>query len=406
MVSMAYAIGSAANGGIMYSDGTVKMPGSSATNPNFANYQPANQTPANRPYTPPVNTSSAPPANNTSGGGGGGGGDSELDQLAKMDRNPIQESRYQELLAGLNQGNDETNRLIEEGFNASMGYLQQAEEALRGQYPGVVNDLNAQSDAEVNRLKTGRETSINTLDQTGRQAQTRAESVMDAARRLYQELSTGANQRFGRASGAGEFAKALFGRDLSTSLNTTGNQLNETMGNIGMKRQEVESAFTNAQNEAKIRLNTALNEAKTEFDNKILEINRNRAELAQNKAQARLQALQDLRTKIFQINLQNMQFEQTLSQMREQARINLELYEKSQSGATAGGASALAALYQNTSTNPTAQTTIGATQNQTTANNPYVGQIGTPRRDDLYSSPLASFMQGMAVDQSGMLQSR
>jgi hypothetical protein len=380
MTVMAYAIGSAANGGIMYSDGTTRLPGSSATNPAYANYQPTNQTPANQPYTPPVN--SPAPVGGGGGSTGGGGGDSRLQELQKIDRNPAQETEYQNLLNQLNGGQSDVNALIDEGFNASMGYLSQAEQALQGQYPGVVNDLNAQSAAEVDRLNAGRQTSINQLDATGRQAQTRGESVMDAARRLYQELSTGANQRFGRTSGAGEFAKALFGRDLANNLNTTGNQVNETMTNIGTKRQEVETAFTLAENEAKVRLNSSLNEAKNEFDNKILEINRNRAELAQNKAQLRLQALQDLRNKIFQINLQNMQFQQTLQGMREQAKVNLELYEKSRSGAEQGGASALERLYSSTNTNPTNTTQVGQTQASGTAQAPLVGQVGTPRQDE------------------------
>jgi hypothetical protein len=61
---MAVPIAQLANGYIKYSDGSVKAPGSSATNSNYANYRPANQTPANQPYVPPVAKKTATPPGN------------------------------------------------------------------------------------------------------------------------------------------------------------------------------------------------------------------------------------------------------------------------------------------------------------------------------------------------------
>ena len=50
-----------------------------------------------------------------------------------------------------------------------------------------------------------------------------------------------------------------------------------------------------------------INEAKREFDNKMLEITRLKSEAESNKANLRLQALQELRNRIYQANLEMQQ---------------------------------------------------------------------------------------------------
>lgn len=310
------------------------------------------------------------------------GGDSRLQALAKADRNPVQESEYQRLLAELNGGQNQTNALIDEAYGQSASYLNQAEDALRNDYPTILQEIEAQKAGALRTAQTGFDSSMGTVKTNEESAQLRNQNVMADARRMYDELRRGYGQRFGGASSAGQAATELGNLEQQRQAGRQQQDFQQTMKQIESKRIEINQKFEDQKFQLEQITNQAKNEANRDFQNKLLQIAQSRAENEQAKAQARLSALQDLRNKVYQIQLQNLQFQQTLQAQKQQAEIGLNDYASSLSGLsndTAGIASSF---------NPTVSSNlqVGGT-NAPTAMNPYVGSIGSGRNpDELFGS--------------------
>ena len=154
------------------------------------------------------------------------------------------------------------------------------------------------------------------------------ESALASARRLYQELTQGAQQRFGGTSSSGEFANQLFGREYQRNQ---GNIVDTTGKNL----RDLSAKYTDIQKNAQAQLQQleyqkqgALSQARNAFNDKLMAINNSRFALEQTKASQKIAALQSHRANIQQIEatalasktsldnaiaLQNNQLKNTLS---------------------------------------------------------------------------------------------
>lgn len=260
------------------------------------------------------------------------GGDSRLNQLSKTSRNPAEESEYQNLLASLNQGNEDMNNLINEAYGASSSYLDQAESALRSDYPNILSEIDAQKALSLRTADLGKQSTLGTIQEQQTTAEQRNQNVLADARRLYDELNRGYMQRFGGASSAGQAATELSRLEQQRQQGRTQQEFGNTMRQIETARTQVEQKYQEQVYQLDQQTNQAKVDAQRDFQNKLLQISQMRAENETNKAQARLQALQDLRNKIYQIDLQNLQFQQTLAAQKSQADQSLSSYGTQLSG--------------------------------------------------------------------------
>lgn len=270
----------------------------------------------------------------------------------------------------LNAGQAETNQLIDEAYGASAGYLNQAEQALRNDYPTVLNDIQGQYDAGARLAESGKTSTLGTINDQQITADQRNQSVMADARRLYDELRRGYGQRFGGASSAGQAASEISAVEQQRQQGKIQQDYGNTVRQIEQARTQVESKYQDQLFQLENTKKTAINEANRDFQNKLLQISQSRAENEQMKAQARLSALQDLRNKVYQINLQNLQFQQTLQAQKQQADAGLAQYTSQLSGLGQSAQTATGAFTPQVSSN---LQTSSNTTNSTT--NPYVGNI-------------------------------
>lgn len=185
--------------------------------------------------------------------------------------------------SGLNM--DEYLAAIDKESGNTMGFLQQQEDALRSDQPGIEKNILAQAELLKNKAASTKE------------------DAQSAARRLYSELQQGYRQRFGGASSAGEAAMAL-----------TGNEQQRQMAQNNRTYQEAVS-------QVDMSANQATQAAQSEFRNQLLAINQNRVATENERLAARRQALSDLSNKVFQIQQQREAFKQNLAAMQEQARL-------------------------------------------------------------------------------------
>jgi len=252
------------------------------------------------------------------------------DTLARM-KNGIQVWN-DEILAKLQQDSQGDSKLIDEAYGASSNYLNQAEGALRADYPSILNDITGQYDLGVNQATSGKSATLNTIGEQQVTADQRNNTVMADARRLYDELRRGYQQRFGGASSAGQAASEISAVEQQRQMGKNQQEYGNTVRQIEQARTQVEQKYQDQLANLKQVKDQAVNEANRDFQNKLLQISQSRAENEQAKASARLSALQDLRNKVYQINLQNMQFQQSLDTQKAQTTQGLSDYANTLSG--------------------------------------------------------------------------
>ncbi len=278
--------------------------------------------------------------------------------------------------------NDEVNRLIDENYGASEGYLNQAEGQLRDNFNAVPGQLEENFNYNSGLAGTQRDKSNTDLNVYADKNAYANENALAASRRLYNELRQGAQQRFGGSSSAGEAAGEILGVEQQRQQGQTQRSYQDEVRKINSAHQEINSKYDQTIVEFKRDKDQQLQAAQQSFQAKLLEIAGKRAENASAKASAKLQALQDLRNKIFQINLQDMQFQQQLTLNRNNALSTVNAYAAQVGNATQGVSDSYNQALQSPgyNNNPTSSLSYGQAPQQNQAA-PYVGAIQTGKRD-------------------------
>lgn len=291
-----------------------------------------NSTPANANrstvYGTQSNTNARPAANlgggsvlGASTGGGGGGG------------NPQQSQPSAPAVPSFDD-------IINDAFSGTVSFLDQQAGALRGQLPGIESDINSMYGESRNTLaadKVAGERQLATAEQGGVE---RKEDAISSARRLYNELQMGGNQRFGGASSAGEAYQALAGRELQRNNQQIATDFSSFMGQIEGARTSINEKYTLAVQNLESQKNRMLSEARRDLQNKLLEIDRQKAMAQQEKANRKLEALQSMRNQIYQIQLASSQGISNAQAIKQQLEGELTTYAQSQSQALQQGTQA------------------------------------------------------------------
>lgn len=278
---------------------------------------------------------------------------------------------------------DSINAAIDNIYNSSYDYLNQAEGALRSDLPNVLNEAQSNYDTNASILGNSRTSGLNQLGEQGNQAGQQNQNALGDARRLYNDLRTGYQQRFGGASSAGDAAFQLASVEQQRQQGQIGQQYQQTLRQIDNQKADVESKYNDGLLQLQQQKQSAINQANRDFQQKLLDITNNRAQIGAAKSQAKLQALQELRNQVYNINLQNQQFQSTLDQQRQQATGQLAQYAQSVSGATTAGGQAVQGF------NPQVSSNLQSTSVQpgNAGQNPYVGALAQKRPEDQFNLP-------------------
>lgn len=272
---------------------------------------------------------------------------------------------------------------INDLFNPSYDYLNQAEGQLRSDLPNVLNAAQANFDTNKSQLDASNTQATNQLDLTGTQAGQRNEEALAANRRLYSDLGRGYQQRFGGSTSAGQAASEIANVEQQRQMGQTQRGYADTINQINMQKQNVEAQHQASLLQLQQAKQTAIDQANRDFQQKLLDISKSRADLGTSKAQANLQALQDLRNKVFQINLQNQQFNQTLEAQKQASQMNLQQYAQYAQQGVQGGEQNLGAFVNQATTNPQTNLQVQAGGAYPGMSNQYTGQISQRREDPM-----------------------
>lgn len=290
---------------------------------------------------------------------------------------PTAPSTYYDQGTGMTFGSyDEFMGEVNNAFNPQFGYLNEAEAALRKDYPNVLAAAQSEYDTSAKIMDNNKQSSLGKTKLNREQGQRRKEDVISAARRTLQEVGQGALQRFGGASSAGQAASEIQGREFMRQTGDTNRQGVELNAQIDQQESEIENNFQAGMMQLKQKLQEGIAQAGRDFQQKLLDIMNNRTQLESAKAQARLSALMDLRNKVFAIQQQNLQFEQNLAAMKEQARLNIQGFAQTAGNAASTAQNAFNSFTGNTTTNPQFSSTVGGRTVSFNQQPQYIGQIG------------------------------
>jgi len=269
-------------------------------------------------------------------------------------------------------------REIEGLASSQLGYLGQAQSQLGSDKESVLSDIASQFTAQKGTLETGRTQSGRQIEESSAGVEQRKEDAMAAAVRLFNELNIGRRQRFGGASSAGEAMGQLANVEMQRTSGDISRDYASTMEEIENQKVTIEENYNNGLLQLQTSRDQAINSSNRDFQNKLLEINRMRTEVESNKSAMRLEALQSLRNQVFQIEMQNMQFQQQLEAQRVADERNIANAQASYTSSIGGASTAAQDFFGQT---PTSYQT-GLTVNQASVAPGYTAPTGVRTKED------------------------
>lgn len=269
------------------------------------------------------------------------------------------------------------NAGINDVYQPQLNYLNQAENTLRASFPNVLSEAEAAFNTSVSGLNQRKEAANKELEAQGQAAFNRKQDVLGAARRMYDELRRGYGQRFGGASSAGEAAYELAGIEQQKQSGQTQRQYGDTLAAIGRQKTDLENQYNTNVMQLESQKQSTINQANRDFQQQLLSITQSRAQAEGVKAEARLNALNDLRNKIYEANNYAAQVKAQLDSQRQQAFASLDSFANT---AVSNAQGATQAFNMGTTTSPQSGLAMG--QNPVSGVNPYIGAISGRRPED------------------------
>jgi len=344
--------------------GSYLAPMSSQTNPYAANYQ-GRMTlpPALRPDVQVATSPSQvgkPIVAPTSGGVTGGGSQ------------PVQQPQEDP--------QERIRREVEAIYSPLMDYLNQAESSVTSEYQRYVPELEQQYATSLSNIQNQKTQGERELAAQEQAAGVRREDALSAARRLYDELGRGGRQRFGGASSAGQAFTELTAQEQQRQSGNIWQAYQQTLDNLNKYKANLLDNFAQSQKELELAKTSALQQAYTNYQNRLDEIRAKKGEAESAKAQTALEALNNLRNQIYQINLQSLNLAQTLAANKQMALSTVDQYSQRVAQSILGGSTSYQNLVNATTTNPTSNMSIGGRQASTVA--PQTGVITYKKPED------------------------
>lgn len=266
---------------------------------------------------------------------------------------------------------------LNQAYDPLLSYLGQAESQLRSDMPTYQNEINAQADNSRTALGNNYNTTVQQLGNQGESGAKVRDTSIANAQRLYQELQQANQQRFG-AGATGQFASELQGRELQRNSQTSQDSYSGLMQQLGQKRIEVDSNYQLGLKQIEDQKTSAINQINRDFQDKLLQINQQRGAVESQKAQQRLDALQQYRNQVYSIQLQNYQQQQQLDSYRTTQQTQLQSYLDQLSQGAQGGAVAFDQYSQGM--NPNTQSQYAPTSGVQQSADMYTGQIAPTKK--------------------------
>lgn len=215
---------------------------------------------------------------------------------------------------------------IQKAYDAKINFLKKAQGTLSSNLKGVEEGIGSLYNENKASLDQQYGEGERMLTQQEAQGGLRLEDAQTSARRLYNELLTSGQQRFGGASSAGEAYQSLAGTELQRNNQAAQSDFSNFMTQVASQKTSLKEKYSLGLQNLESQKTRMVMEARRDFQNKLLEIDRMKADAAGDKSNKRLAALQDLRNQMFQINLAASEGKQYLDSMLQQNQSEIDAF--------------------------------------------------------------------------------
>ena len=248
-------------------------------------------------------------------GGEGGGGDTQptptqqqpVDQGAPFEQAPEQPSI-------------DYNAIFAPAFEALSGQEQAARAGTEAGIAGVEQEAAGRRAG----ILSEQESRLGQFGQQRREATGQTESAISQARRQAAELQQGIQARFGGTTGTGRFTSEVLGAQATQNSAQNQAALQNTLGKITQSENELRTKVTDLVNQEDQRLETAKLNLRAQLQQTLAAIGGERGRLETEKAQSRIDILNQYQQVLASINQRNTAFKQSLFLQAQQAQDELE----------------------------------------------------------------------------------
>jgi uncharacterized protein YfcZ (UPF0381/DUF406 family) len=218
--------------------------------------------------------------------------------------------------------------LINQQYNAGQQFVTGQEQRLQAFQPQVEEQIKTTYETQVPQIQE--QLRQQTVGIRGQQEETRAqrESALAQARRQYQEGTQRTQALFGGVAGssAGQAQSELLAREQARQFGQTQRQAQQNILGLEENLRNVEATTAQALRNVEQDKQKALLQARDTFRQQLDAINSQRFQLAQDKANLQIKALQDFNIRRRQLEDFYRQQEANLSAYRTQGQIGLQNY--------------------------------------------------------------------------------
>lgn len=254
-------------------------------------------------------------SNSNGGGGNGGGGngpsDTEVQQLAKMQsRNPVQESRYQELMS---QQSGQDRAAIDDAYKALFNEFGKQEQAVRAGAETNRGDINARYGVDKEKYNAELDKMLSDI---GTNKKDFLKSVSDAIAQNvndYNALSQRSNVRYGGGSSVGDLMKELATKELFKQQGLTRREKSAGEAKFAGLIKDANTFVSQKLGDLDLWKREALGKIDSNMSAQLAQIGAQRASTEAEKANAKLGVLQQARQQAQKIAMMDAEIRNNLA---------------------------------------------------------------------------------------------
>lgn len=218
------------------------------------------------------------------------------------------------------QGGDNFDAIIQPALQSLSAY----EATLQPQYESGVQEAEQKYGDIVSGLQGEQTNRLNEFGQQRTRETGRGESAIAEARRQAAELMQGIQARYGGSTGTGAFTSEILGGQATANIAKNRAALQDTISQISNAENALKTEISNKVNAANLELESTRNSLRDQLRQSLADINSKRNELESNKAQMRLEAAQNYRNLLADINARNTSFMQNMYLNAQKAQAQLD----------------------------------------------------------------------------------
>ena len=220
------------------------------------------------------------------------------------------------------------NNLLNQQFQSGQDYLNQQTTNLQSYQPQYEQSVAQSYEAQVPEVQRQLEQQRVATGQQQEQVKGARESALAEARRQYQEGTQRTQQLFGGVAGssAGQAQSELLAREQQRQFGQTQTATTQNLGQLSSNFANQEQMASNAIMAINADKQKALTQARDQFRQQLDTINSQRFQLAQDKSNKQIQALQDFNTRRRTLEDFYKQQEASLASYKAQQPIALNTY--------------------------------------------------------------------------------